>query len=403
VTDDNLKGREGYTWFLPHHPVLHPRKPDKCRLVYDCAAKYRGVSLNDKVHQGPDLTNGLVGVLFRFRQEPIALMADIQGMFNQVHVSENDRDALRFLWWKDDDPTKTPLVYRMKTHLFGGVWSPSCANFALKKCAQDNVKDFDPNTISTVDRNFYVDDCLKSVASLGEAVSLVKELRELLSRSGFNLTKWIGNSREVLRTVPEVEWSKEFKTLDLDQELLPAERTLGVLWQVESDTYGFDVHPEERPFTRRGLLSTVSSVYDPFGFVSPFVLRAKMLFQELCRIKYGWDDPMPTEIKEQWCRWLQDLPLIQNFAVPRCIKPKGFETASAELHHFADAPEQGYGAVSYLRMVDNNGTLHCSFLMSKSRLAPLKPTTIPRLELAAAVEAVKLDKLLRKELKIPLQ
>ena len=403
VTQDNLKGREGYTWFLPHHPVMHPRKPDKCRLVYDCAAKYRGVSLNDKVHQGPDLTNSLVGVLLRFRQEPIALMADIQGMFNQVHVSENDRDALRFLWWKDDDQTKTPLVYRMKTHLFGGVWSPSCANFALKKCAQDNANDFDPTTISTIDRNFYVDDCLKSVASTKDAVSLVKELRELLSRGGFNLTKWVSNSREVLRTVPEAERSKEVKTLELDQELLPAERTLGVLWQVESDTYGFEVHPEERPLTRRGLLSTVSSVYDPLGFISPFVLKAKILFQELCRIKSGWDDPMPTELKEQWCRWLQDLPLIQNFAIPRCLKPKGFETASAELHHFADASEQGYGAVSYLRVVDNNGIIHCSFLKSKSRLAPLKPTTIPRLELAAAVEAVKLDKLLKKELQVPFQ
>ncbi|KAK3741911.1 hypothetical protein QZH41_018115 [Actinostola sp. cb2023] len=117
VTDENLKGRDGYTWYLPHHPVLHPRKPDKCRLVYDCAAKYRGVSLNDKVHQGPDLTNGLVGVLLRFRQEPIALMADIEGMFHQVRVSEGDRDALRFLWWRNDDPNETPMTYRMTAHL----------------------------------------------------------------------------------------------------------------------------------------------------------------------------------------------------------------------------------------------------------------------------------------------
>ena len=403
LVTNNLVGREGYTWYLPHHPVLHPRKPDKCRLVYDCSAKHRGVSLNDKVHQGPFLTNSLVGVLLRFRQEPFAFMADIQGMFNQVHVSKDDRDALRFLWWKDDDPTNTPLTYRMTTHLFGGVWSPSCANFALKKCAQDNVNDFHPSTITTVDRNFYVDDCLKSVASLEEAVNLAKELRELLLRGGFNLTKWVSNSRDVLRAVPEVEWSKEVKTLDLDQELLPAERTLGVLWQVEPDLYGFDVHLEERPLTRRGLLSTVSSVYDPFGFVSPFVLKAKMLFQELCRIKSSWDAPMPIELKGQWNRWLQDLPLIQNLSVPRSLKPKSFEMVSAELHHFADASERAYGAVSYLRMVDDDCNTHCSFLMARSRLAPLKSTTIPRLELAAAVEAVKLDKLLKMELELPLQ
>lgn len=163
------------------------------------------------------------------------------------------------------------------------------------------------------------------------------------------------------------------------------------------------MHLEEKPLTRRGLLSTVCSVYDPLGFVSPFVLRAKILFQELCRNKCGWDDPMPSEVKDQWSRWLQDVPLIQNLDVPRCLKPEGFEVESAELHHFADASEHGYGAVSYLRLVDTTGTPHCSFLMSKSRLAPLKSTTIPRLELAAAVEAVKLDKLLCKELQMSLQ
>ena len=102
---------------------------------------------------------------------------------------------------------------------------------------------------------------------------------------------------------------------------------------------GFDVHLEERPLTRRGPLSTISSVSDPFGFVSPFILKAKMLFQELSQIKLGWDDAMTTDLRDQWCRWLQDLPLIQNFAVPHCLKPKGFQATSAELHHFADASE----------------------------------------------------------------
>ena len=119
-----------------------------------------------------------------------------------------------------------------------------------------------------------------------------------------------------------------------------------------------------------------------------------MLFQELCQIKLGWDDAMTTELREQWCRWLQDLPLIQNFAVPRCLEPKGFQAACAELHHFADALGWAFRAVSYLRLVDNNGNPYCSFLMSMSRLAPLKSTTIPRLELAAPVESVKLHQLL---------
>ena len=180
--------------------------------------------------------------------------------------------------------------------------------------------------------------------------------------------------------------------MDLDKELLPSDRALGVLWKVETDTFGFDTNRKEKPDTRRGLLSITSSVYDPLGFVSPFVLKAKMIFQTLCRLKIGWDDPIPGIILDQWKRWLVDLPLIEGVSVPRCVKPThGEAIVKAQLHHFADASERAYGAVSYLRLTDTDGRHHCSFMMAKAKLAPLKMTTIPRLELAAAEVAVKLD------------
>ncbi|XP_033642413.1 uncharacterized protein LOC117302547 [Asterias rubens] len=404
VPQQDLNREDGAVWYLPHHPVLHPRKPGKVRIVFDCAARYRGVSLNDKVHQGPDMTNKLVGVLIQFRQETIALMADVEGMFHQVHVNKPDRDVLRFLWWTDNDisgvPTKT---FRMTSHLFGGIWSPSCATFALKRTAQDNMESFDANTIDTIDKNFYVDDCLKSVATEQEAISLVRQLREVLASGGFRLTKWISNSREVLRSVPESERAKGVPTLDLDQTL-PAERALGVLWDIESDAFTFNVSVTEKPLTRRGLLGTVSSVYDPLGYASPFVLTAKILFQSLCRMKIGWDDPIPDSIKEQWIRWMADLPLLQKISIPRCVKPLNYDTiTSAQLHHFADASERGFGAVTYLRLQDSSGLVHCVLLMAKAKLAPLKTTTIPRLELAAAVISVKLDETMRRHLTLPLQ
>jgi hypothetical protein len=218
----------GYVWYLPHHPVIHPRKPDKLRIVFDCAAKYRGTSLNDEVHQGPDLTNKLIGVLLRFRQEPVALMADIESMFHQVHVNERERDVLRFLWWCNDDIAQAPQIYRMTAQLFGGVWSPRCASFALKHTAQENAHRFPTATIETVDKDFYVDDCLKSVTTDEKAI---------LALGGFRLTKWLSNSREVLRSIPDTELAKGVKTLDLDQELIPTERALGVLWHVETDSF----------------------------------------------------------------------------------------------------------------------------------------------------------------------
>ena len=175
-------------WYLPHHPVFHPQKPGNVRVVFDCSGTYRGSSLNDQLLQGPDLTNTLVGVLTRFREEPVAFMADVEAMFYQVRVQPEDCKYLRFLWWPHGDLGKEPEEYQMLVHLFGGASSPSRANYALKKTAEGNKEDFDAVTIATVKRNFYVDDCLKSVPTNPKAVKLVGELRELLSRGGFHLT-----------------------------------------------------------------------------------------------------------------------------------------------------------------------------------------------------------------------
>ena len=145
---------DGAVWYLPHHPVFNPNKPNKVRLVFDCAVKYKGTSLNDQLLQGPDLTNSLIGVLTRFRQETVTLMADIEAMFHQVCVRPEDRDALRFMWWPENDLDKEPEEYQMMVHLFGATSSPSCANFRLQRTADDNREDFDNETVDTVRRNF---------------------------------------------------------------------------------------------------------------------------------------------------------------------------------------------------------------------------------------------------------
>ena len=179
---------EHCVWHLPHHPVINPKKPDKCRIVFDCAAKSGGTSLNVEVYQGPDCTNRLLGVMLWFRQGSVAFMADIESMFLQVNIKPCDRDVLRFLWWKDHDPLQDSIVLRMRSHLSGGVWSPSCVNFALQQTVEDNKEDFTEETQKTVLENFYVDDCLKSLDSTSQAIEVAQQLRLLLCRSGFNLT-----------------------------------------------------------------------------------------------------------------------------------------------------------------------------------------------------------------------
>ncbi|KAK0147980.1 hypothetical protein N1851_012347 [Merluccius polli] len=158
------------------------------------------------------------------------------------------------------------------------------------------------------------------------------------------------------------------------------------------------------PITRRGILTVVSSVYDPLGFLSPFILLAKTIVQSLCRMKLTWDEEIPEEVANRWFAWLSDLSQFARFSVRRCIKPEGFgPVTSAQLHHFSDASKKGYSFVTYLRIENSQGRVHCSFLLGKARVTPLKPVTVPRLKLTAATIAVKMDKLMKRELRMDLK
>lgn len=359
VPPQQLCREDERVWYIPHHGVYHKRKL-KLRVVFDCTSSFQGTSLNKELLQGPDLTNTLIGVLLRFRQEQIAVMADIEAMFYQVHVVEKDRDFLKFLWWPEGDISKPLEVYRMKVHLFGAVSSPSIAKFALRQTADDNQKHYSDEVMKTIKTNFYVDDCLRSVATVDQAIKLVKDLTEACGQGGFTLTKWVSNNCEVLASIPEHHRAKAVKELDLDKEKLKEQITvepaLGIHWNTHSDTFSFKVTVRSRPATRRGILSTVSSVYDPLGFLSPFIMKAKQLLQELCKARYGWDQIIPQEFATPWQRWIGELNQLLRFQVARCIKPENFDPVeTAELHHFCDASESGYGTVSYLRLMNHQG------------------------------------------------
>ena len=386
---------------LPHHPVFNPNKPEKTRVVFGCAAKFKGKSLNDHLMQGPDQTSSLLGVLLRFRQDHVAVVADIEAMFLQVRVDERDTDALRFLWWQDGDLEKEPDVYKMLVHIFCATSSTCCASFSLRQTAKDNQDTYSAQTIRSVERNFYVDDLLKSVKSENEALKLIKELKELLQRAGFNLTKWMSNSHKVLESIEQKERAKSVINLDLDK--FPTERALGVVWDVTKDEFRFVPARKDKPLTRRGLLSMLSSFYDPLGFIAPIILLGKIILQNLCNKKLGWDDPIIEDDCMIWINWYDSIMTLEAANVPRCLKPVDFDCIThIEIHGFADASEHAYGAVLYIKMLDHSKGSCISFLLGKSRLCPIKPVTIPRLELAAAVLLVKLNQVAADELDIPI-
>ena len=201
-------------------------------------------------------------------------------------------------------------------------------------------------------------------------------------------------------SVPKEEHSREIHSCDIDYSELPIERALGIQWCAETDCFRFSVMIKANPPTRRGMLSTISSIFDPLGFIAPFILVAKRILQALCREStLGWDEDIPDEYKHKWITWLQDLKRLEDIAIPRFLKPpKNNVLVSKQIHVFSDASTQGYGVVAYIQHLDIDNNTHCSFLMGKSRLAPIKPTTIPMLELTAATVAVRIAKQLQHEL-----
>ena len=170
---------------------------------------------------------------------------------------------------------------------------------------------------------------------------------------------------------------------------------------MNSDMFTFKMSPKDKPFTRRGILSVTSSIYDPLDILSPIILSAKRLLQDLCNQGLGWDEEIGGQESQCWRLWLSDLPLLSSIKLPRCLRPVDFgQIQDAEFHHFADAPQFAYGTVSFARLVNENGRIHCSFLAGKSRLFHMKQMTIPRLELSAAVLAVRMNQTLQEEFQL---
>lgn len=388
---------ENGAWYLPHFSVYHPKK-QKLRVVFDASVKFKDKCLNEELLAGPDHVNNLVGILLRFRTKPIGISCDIEKMFHNFKVTKQHRDFLRFLWVDPD--LSTVKEYRMTVHLFGATSSPGVATFALRKLATQASVD-KSKASKFIIRDFYVDDGITSVSSVPEAIQLVQDATELCASANLRLHKFVSNSREVLQSFPTTEIVKEAQGLDLCKDKLPAERTLGMEWRTNDDCFTFSGSLQEKPNTKKGILSIISQIYDPLGLLSPFLLQGKMLMQRVHQETCDWKDEIPSNLAKDWQHWKDQLNGLQNVSIPRCLTPAEFLDAKrVELHHFSDASLEGYGACSYLRVVNREDKVHVALIIAKSRVAPLKSMTIPRLELQAAVEAVRLQSQLQSELNI---
>ena len=239
VSNVDLSDKECGIWYLPHHAVLHPHKPGKVRMVFDCAANFKGISLNTMLIRGPDLMNSLTGVLMRFRTEPVALNGDIEKMYHQVRADPRHCDALRFLWWPNGNLNTALETYQMLVHVFGAASSLTCSNFCLGQVAKDFGHLFPTSATTIVNNNFYKDDCLVSFSSAKKVIQMRQVLSNLLAKGGFRLTKWATITQEVLDSIPDSEKAKNV----ISHSITDAEtRVLGIRWIVTEDYFYFTIN-----------------------------------------------------------------------------------------------------------------------------------------------------------------
>ena len=394
VPTDELSEEKCY--YLSHHGVRHKRKKT-LRIVFDCSMKTSGRSLNDYLLTGPNMANSLVGVLLRFRIERIAVVGDIAKMFNMIRLAEEDRDFYRFLWYREHDINSDPVSYRMKVHLFGSTCSPAIANYALKRsveCEQDQ------RTKSVVLDSFYVDDMMHSFAEEDLATEVVHQVQDVLRKSGFKLTKFVSNSRRVLRSLPSEDLAGTIEAISFKSDL-PQQQTLGIQWHPEDDLLGYNVDLPEQPYTKRGVLSTIAAIFDPLGIASPALVRGKRIFQICCDMKLGWDSPLPEKYVRLWNKYKAEIPQLNSMKIPRCYKNSEANSTNTQLHILADGSTVAYGAVAYIRHEYSDGDVSSSIVMAKARLTPINRSslkTVPRIELNAAKLAVDLFVTIREEL-----
>ena len=401
VPQDDLEKPQDQVFYMPMHVVCKMSSTTtKIRAVFDAsAATSTGVSLYSTLMVGPTVHPPLIDVLIRFRNHRIAMIADVSRMYRAILLTESDKDLHRFVW--RDNPNGQLHDYRM-TRLTFGV---SASSFIANMCVKQNAIDFGsqyPKAAKQVETSFYVDDYLGGADSRQKAIQLQGEMHSLLLKGGFLLRKWSCSDPCVLESIPiDLRDSQATVILSHSDQYT---KTLGIEWNASCDHFRVNVTelPPIECMTKRSLVSDVAKTFDALGWYSPTIVKAKILLQALWLEGIGWDDCVPSTILEEWSKWRRELPLLSTHYIARCYYPKEAVIVSTQLHGFSDASERAYSGVVYLRMEDSNGMIYTSLVTSKTRVAPIKRITIPRLELNGALILARLLSHCKELLDLPL-
>ena len=367
---------EGVLHKIPHFPVFKESSTAAMRIVYDASAwlSHQAPSLNDCLYTGPNLIQNLEGTLAKFRLHKVAFTADIEKAFLQIELNKEDRAATRFLWLRDiNKPANSPeniITYRFCRVLFGAAPSP----FLLNATVQYHLNK-EANAIATdLQQSIYMDNVVSGTNTEAEAFQYYTSSRDMFNKASMNLRQWSSN------------WTSLNDQARSDDGYAESTvKVVGLTWNTETDMFTLpltklceEIHNTNRTkLTKRATLSLSSKLFDPLGFIEPVNVKAKIMMQEAWKGNTNWDKNIEDSLKEKWCKWLNES--IDNI----------------QLHIFCDSSQLAYGAVAYIRCKTSNST-KCAFLMSKSRVAPIKEQTLPRLELLGALLGAKLSNYLCK-------
>ena len=338
--------------------------------------------------KGPDLLNSLFGVILRFRENEVAVSGDISKMYHRVLIPEEDQHVHRFLW-RDLENSRPPDTYVKTVLTFGDKPAPAMAQIALRKTAKEGETEHQ-RASSAIKDNSYMDDICDSVHTIKDAQKLTKEIDSVLGKGGFKVKGWLSN--EQLDPQSEKQ-QQDTKAIQRDAE----DKVLGVVWNSTKDLLTFITKIDSiEPNTKRKILSKVAKVYEPIGFATAFLIRAKIGLQELWQLGVDWDDELPADVQAKWTKFFEEMKQLNEVSFPRGLFALS-STGAPILCIFADASEHAFGTCAYLRWRKEDGTFEVRFIAAKSRVAPLKKLTIPRLELQAALIASRLSKTIQEE------
>lgn len=368
------------TYYIPHHCVLKPDSPTtKLRVVFDASAKdSNNLSLNDTLLTGPKLQNDIVTLLLNFRMHAYVFTADIKQMYRQILITPEHRDYQRILWrFSPQEPIQD---FRLKTITYGLSSSPFGALRTLQQLAKDENANY-PIASKILISDSFMDDIVSGSQSLESALSLQNELICLLKKGGFELRKWASNTPQLLSHLSEDLLQNNSLALDFEEN--PVIKILGLQWHPMTDSFSYSVQPFERECTKRTLLSELARIYDPLGFLAPLTFFSKLLIQQLWTLGLSWDEKPPQEVINHWTQYKKELLVFKDFQLPRRIICDNI--LACDLHGFCDSSSRGFASVVYFRVLSPDNYIKTFLICAKSKVAPLKRISIPRLELCAAV------------------